>query len=55
MLGLADRGRVLDIFEKLMGGGIAEALADLQGLYDAGADPLAVMQDLLETTHFLTG
>jgi len=54
MLGLADRGRVLDIFEKLMGGHIAEALTDLAGLYDAGADPLAVMQDLLETTHFLT-
>ncbi len=54
MLGLADRGRVLDIFEKLMGGDIAAALADLAGLYDAGADPLAVMQDLLETTHFLT-
>ncbi len=54
MLGLADRGRVLDIFEKLMGGDIADALADLAALYDAGADPLAVMQDLLETTHFLT-
>jgi len=54
MLGLADRGRVLDIFEKLMGGRIGDALTDLQGLYDAGADPLAVMQDLLETTHFLT-
>ena len=54
MLGLADRGRVLDIFEKLMGGGISEGLTDLQSLYDAGADPLAVMQDLLETTHFLT-
>jgi DNA polymerase-3 subunit gamma/tau len=54
MLGLADRGRVLDIFEKLMGGKIADALTDLKGLYDAGADPLAVMQDLLETTHFLT-
>jgi DNA polymerase III subunit gamma/tau len=54
MLGLADRGRVLDLFEKLMGGGIAEALADLKSLYDSGADPLAVMQDLLETTHFLT-
>ena len=54
MLGLADRGRVLDIFEKLMGGKIAEALTDLGGLYDAGADPLAVMQDLLETSHFLT-
>jgi DNA polymerase-3 subunit gamma/tau len=54
MLGLADRGRVLDIFEKLMGGQISEALTDLQNLYNAGADPLAVMQDLLETTHFLT-
>ncbi|MEY4965278.1 MAG: hypothetical protein RL274_861 [Pseudomonadota bacterium] len=54
MLGLADRGRVLDIFEKLMGGKLAEALTDLGGLYDAGADPLAVTQDLLETTHFLT-
>ncbi len=54
MLGLADRGRVLDVFEKLMGGKVSQALDDLCGLYDAGADPLAVMQDLLETTHFLT-
>ena len=54
MLGLADRGRILDLFEKLMGGRPAEALADLSELYDRGADPLAVMQDLLETTHFLT-
>ncbi|MEI9995906.1 MAG: DNA polymerase III subunit gamma/tau [Rhizomicrobium sp.] len=54
MLGLADRGRVLDLFEKLMGGKVAEALADLNNLYDHGADPLAVMQDLLEIVHFLT-
>ena len=54
MLGLADRGRVLDLFEKVMGGKIAEALADLGELYDRGADPLQVMQDLLEITHFLT-
>ena len=54
MLGLADRGRVLDLFEKVMGGRIAEALADLSNLYDHGADPLAVMQDLLEIVHFLT-
>jgi DNA polymerase-3 subunit gamma/tau len=54
MLGLADRGRILDLFEKLMGGKIAEALGDLAELYDHGADPLAVIQDLLETTHFLT-
>jgi DNA polymerase-3 subunit gamma/tau len=54
MLGLADRGRVLDLFEKLMSGSIAEALADLRDLYDGGADPLVIVQDLLEATHFLT-
>src|SRR5215469_7842195 len=54
MLGLADRGRVLDLFEKVMGGDVPGALADLGALYDSGADPLAVMQDLLEITHFLT-
>ena len=54
MLGLADRGRVLDLFAKLMGGDVAAALSDLAQLYDCGADPMAIMQDLLETTHFLT-
>jgi DNA polymerase-3 subunit gamma/tau len=54
MLGLADRGRVLDLFEKVMGGEIAVALTGLGELYDRGADPLAIMQDLLEITHFLT-
>ncbi len=54
MLGLADRGRVLDLFEKVMGGRIGEALSDLGSLYDHGADPLTIMQDLLEIVHFLT-
>ena len=54
MLGLADRGRILDLFEKTMRGDIAAALADLGDIYDGGADPLVVMQDLLEITHFLT-
>jgi DNA polymerase-3 subunit gamma/tau len=54
MLGLADRGRVLDLFEKTMRGDIAAALADLNDVYNGGADPLVVMQDLLEITHFLT-
>ncbi|HUO99178.1 MAG TPA: DNA polymerase III subunit gamma/tau, partial [Rhizomicrobium sp.] len=54
MLGLADRGRVLDLFEKVMGGALPDALGSLSELYDRGADPLAVMQDLLEIVHFLT-
>ncbi|HEX5281767.1 MAG TPA: DNA polymerase III subunit gamma/tau [Micropepsaceae bacterium] len=54
MLGLADRGRIFDLFEKLVSGDIAGALGEFRALYADGADPLAVMQDLLETTHFLT-
>ncbi len=54
MLGLADRGRVLDIFERLMAGDTAAALDGLREQYDAGADPAAVLQDLLETTHWVT-
>ncbi len=54
MLGLADRGRVLDLLEKVLGGHIAEALKDLGELYEHGADPLTLMQDFLELTHFLT-
>jgi DNA polymerase-3 subunit gamma/tau len=54
MLGLADRGRVLDLFENLMSGALPTALSELTSLYDAGADPLAITQDLLEICHFLT-
>ncbi|HWE05733.1 MAG TPA: DNA polymerase III subunit gamma/tau, partial [Rhizomicrobium sp.] len=54
MLGLADRGRILDLFEKTMRGEIAAALADFGDIYAGGADPLVVVQDLLEITHYLT-
>jgi DNA polymerase-3 subunit gamma/tau len=54
MLGLADRSRVLDLFENLMAGKIPAALDELRELHDRGADPLSVMQDLLEIVHFLT-
>ena len=54
MLGLADHGRILDLFAALMGGHIEMALRELDGLHAHGADPLQVMQDLMELTHFLT-
>ncbi|MDE2465362.1 MAG: DNA polymerase III subunit gamma/tau [Alphaproteobacteria bacterium] len=54
MLGLADRGRILDLFEAVMGGRIEAALGELADLHERGADPLQVMQDLMELTHFLT-
>ncbi len=54
MLGLADRGRVLDLFDAVMGGDVTGALAELAAQYAEGADPMAVMRDLAEVTHWVT-
>jgi DNA polymerase-3 subunit gamma/tau len=54
MLGLADRVRVVDLFEALMKGDIAAALTELRAQYDIGADPAVVLSDLAEFTHFVT-
>jgi DNA polymerase-3 subunit gamma/tau len=54
MLGLADRARVLDLYDLTMKGDIAAAITELRNQYDSGADPVAVMQDMLELTHWLT-
>jgi DNA polymerase-3 subunit gamma/tau len=53
-LGLADRARVTDLFESLMKGDIATALADFRELYDTGADPAVIIADLAEFTHLIT-
>ena len=54
MLGLADRGDILDLFEELMRGKLPEALARVNAMHDLGADPLVIAQDLLDTTHLVT-
>ncbi len=54
MLGLADRGRVLELFERLSEGDLKGALDRLGELYDLGTEPEAVLQDLLEICHWLT-
>jgi DNA polymerase-3 subunit gamma/tau len=54
MLGLADRTRVIDLFESLMKGDVAAALKELREQYDIGADPLVVLADIAEFTHFVT-
>ncbi|MEI6799967.1 MAG: DNA polymerase III subunit gamma/tau, partial [Pseudomonadota bacterium] len=54
MLGLADRGRVLDLFDMIMRGDAAAALGELAGQYSDGADPLAVLRDLAEITHWIS-
>src|SRR5499425_1532451 len=54
MLGLADRARIIDLFEALMRGDIAAALKELRDQYDSGADPAVALADLAEFTHFVT-
>ena len=54
MLGLADRGRVLDLFEAIMRGDASAALAELGAQYSDGADPMAIMRDLAEVTHWIS-
>ncbi len=54
MLGLADRGKIIDLFEALMRADLPRALAEVRDQYDAGADPAMVLGDLAEFTHFVT-
>ena len=54
MLGLADHGRIYDLFEHLLAGKPREAIDELAYLYNSGADPLAIIGDLLQIVHWLT-
>ena len=54
MLGLADRGLVLDVMEAVLDGRIAEALGLMDRAHERGADPLVLITDLLEYAHLLT-
>jgi DNA polymerase-3 subunit gamma/tau len=55
MLGLADRGEVIVLFERTMKGEIAGALELMRALYHAGADPADILIELAEFCHFVTG
>ncbi len=54
MLGLADRTRVIDLFNSLARGDIAAAFKEFRDQYDVGADPIVVLSDLAEFVNFVT-
>ena len=54
MLGLADRSRVMDLFDMIMQGDAAAALDELSSQYADGADPIAVLRDLAELTNWVS-
>ncbi|WP_208434355.1 DNA polymerase III subunit gamma/tau [Bartonella taylorii] len=54
MLGLADKARVIDLFEFIMKGNVVNALHELRSQYDAGADPLTILTELADFNHLVT-
>ncbi|MBB3136183.1 DNA polymerase-3 subunit gamma/tau [Rhizobium pisi] len=54
MLGLADRARIVDLFQHIVKGDVAAALGEFQSQYEAGANPVVVLTDLADFTHLVT-
>jgi DNA polymerase III subunit gamma/tau len=54
MLGLADRSRILDLLDDLVGGQTAAALQRFADLHLAGAEPVQVLADLADAVHVTT-
>ena len=53
ILGLINRDSSFDLFEFVMSGNIVSALEQLDRDYANGADPILVLQDLLDVIHWL--
>lgn len=54
MLGLADRGQILDLMENILSGNIDACLNTAANLYRVGADPETMLKDLLDFTHIMS-
>ncbi len=54
MLGLSDRSKSLDLLEAILEGRGENALAILQAIHINGAEPIVIIEDLLQTTHWLS-
>lgn len=54
MLGLVDRSALFALYNAIMGGESEKSFEHLEKLYATGADPVQIVEDLLDLTHFLT-
>ncbi len=53
MIGLADRSLTFELFKSLVSGKIDEVIANLDKQHQDGANPLTLLQDLINITHLL--
>ena len=54
MLGLSDRGRILDLFNLIVSGSTVGALNELSSLYSDGGEPESILRDLAEVSHWVS-
>ena len=54
MLGIADKGRVLDLFELVMRGKTPEALEELRRQFNGGIEPESMLSGLAEAIHWIS-
>lgn len=54
MLGMADQALITDLLEHVLKGQPAEALTIMNDLYQKGADPIVIIQDMLGLIHEMT-
>ena len=54
MLGLADRGNIFDLMEKILEGNAPTSLEIYNQIYQSGADVIMIFDEMLKVTHFLT-
>ncbi|MFV0625968.1 MAG: DNA polymerase III subunit gamma/tau [Alphaproteobacteria bacterium] len=53
MIGLADRNQTFTLFQNLLEGKVDKVVSNLQEQYKNGANPLVLLQDLVNITHLL--
>ena len=54
MIGIADRSRIIDLIKFIIQGNKEKALKDSEEIFDLGADPKLVLQDMLEIIYLIS-
>ncbi|MBD5405555.1 DNA polymerase III subunit gamma/tau [bacterium] len=54
ILGLASKGIVFDLYDAIINADIQKAVEIIDNQYDLGVDPVLILTDLLEITHYIT-
>ena len=54
LLGSADREKILNLFDSIMEGKISLSLSLLESIFEVGAEPMAILEELLAIIHLIS-